>query len=297
MTWSLRSAIKSSILNLYSDDGAIDSDSTGAMWTYAMVALVFIAYIQALGERYYFFYPKFSNVGMQINSDARKLLKKVVTSNVAVVVGIAIRDAIVISIRSMNENSTEVIFLWVTVLLLMILSIVLQFLWHKYLFIFEERTKGTLFAVMNAFDMSDEVENEVEEEIVESMCFVFLKSVVALINNSMVVLFGYTVSSAVSATLVIIYGGVYSEDTMSDVSADVIYGVWSAWLIVVAISVLILTYFARFIDELRKKRSDFWNSLESMDNTNVNLQLKIDSDENGNEEKEIELQTSYFFLF
>ena len=87
LAWALRDAFKLSILGLYGDDGT--DDSVAALWVFAIISTLIITYINTMDNRYYWLYPKDEFVGLQLNTERRKLLGKVLYTNLQAVVGIA----------------------------------------------------------------------------------------------------------------------------------------------------------------------------------------------------------------
>ena len=87
LAWSLRDAMKATILAVYGGSGT--DDTINALFTFAIITSLFVSYLNTTNNRYYFFYPRDEFVGLQFGTESRKIIAKVISSNLQAVVGIA----------------------------------------------------------------------------------------------------------------------------------------------------------------------------------------------------------------
>merc|ERR1712129_659281 len=65
---------------------------------------------------------------------------------------------------------------------------------------------------------------------------------------------GWLISSAVSALLVKSYEGIYSPDEITEISGDVVWSIWVAFVCALVVSTLIMTYLSRVVKRIRARR-------------------------------------------
>ena len=147
LAWALRDALKATILSLYGGSG---SDNTvNALWTFTIVATLLVAYTNTMNRRYYWLVPKDEFVGLQFDTESRKLIGDVLYSNLQAVVGIAWYDVLLESPETLKEEDLEkhrVWILWVLSIGTMILSSVAGAYWERAKLRFRTKSVGPVEA-------------------------------------------------------------------------------------------------------------------------------------------------------
>ena len=118
--------------------------------------------------------------------------------------------------------------------------------------------KGIVSAIYNAFDHlydNDKVlENDEEEKKKASKSYEFsvlyAKELIELTIAAWGVAAGWTAPSAIKAMLIEIYDGTYDPDTTDDVSGEVLWSVWIAFVIALLVSTAIM----RVLSSIQEKK-------------------------------------------
>ena len=198
-------------------------------------------------------------------------------------------DALVESPERLEEESREdhrIWLLWLLSLSMMLFSGIATGYWESAKLRFETKVKGPVAAMFAAFENwfdpshvleqgkkamlggdedEDDEEAEASEDKVaaereESFMYEYLTQLVDVLLLSLSFSSGWLVSAAVKAMLIKTYSGVYDPDEVTDVSGDVIWSVWLAFVIALLASVLVMTYLSKLVQKLRQQKHELLES-------------------------------------
>merc|ERR1712129_236124 len=88
---------------------------------------------------------------------------------------------------------------------------------------------------------------------------------------------GWLISSAVIALLVKSYEGIYSPDEITEISGDVVWSIWVAFVCALVVSTLIMTYLSRVVKRIRARRHEIfgkWRRELKQVDENIDDELK-----------------------
>ena len=289
LAWALRDAMKMTIMSIYGESGS--SDTVSALWTYTLMATALVTLNNAVNARYYLLYPREEFVAMQLETDERAMIGKVLYSNAQTVVGIAWYDALVESPEQLEEEERDehrVWLLWVMSVSIMLFSGILGAYWERAKLRFNTKEKGPVIALFEAFDDwldpehvldegkrtkrgggdeseseesadsddddDDDSKNKVDPLRGESFVYEYMTQFVDLMVFALGFASGWLVSAAVKATLIKSYEGIYDPDEVEQISDDVIWSVWVSFFIALAVSTLTMTYLSKLVQTVRRRK-------------------------------------------
>eukprot|EP01083_Nonionella_stella_P050497 134321_1 len=318
LAWALQGAIKMSVLVLYGGSGT--DDTLTALWTYCWMVTAIITYSNTINVRYYLLYPREEHIGLQFETQQRKIIGNVLWTNAQTVVGIAWYAALVQTPESMSQKAVEkhrVWLLWVEAICAMFISSIVGGVWSNAKLKFEKKQKGPVQALYDGFEKwydpndemntsltdphKDELENDNEKDKVqrgwrESFVLEYCGQFIDLIVYALGFASGWLIAAAVKAMLVKSYEGVYDPEQVRDISGDVVWSMWLAFFIALAISVLIMTFLTKITTAVRKKKHevfDKWKQELEANDEKIDRELEIlhTKDKDDKEQKEEEEET------
>jgi len=303
--------------NLSETELTTSSDSVTALWTYTIIATILVTFSNTVNERYYILYPRKQYMSLQFETDERKMIGEVLYKNAQTVVGIAWYDAIVESPEQIEVEFREkhrIWLLWVLSLSIMIFSGIATGFWERQKLRFQTKVKGPVAAFFGAFehwfdpsrvlergkksmrdmldgdddddsedDSSEENSNskdEVATEREESFMYEYFTQWVDLMLYALNFASGWLVSAAVKAVLIKTYSGVYDPDEVEEVSDDVIWSVWVAFVIALIVSVVVMTYLSKVVQKLRVWRHELFEGWRQ--------EMEMEKERNAEEKEEVE---------
>jgi len=301
LAWTLRAALKTTVLSIYSnDDGSSNGESVAAIWTYTLVVTLLIANLNTLTGRHYWLYPKDEFVEFQLHTAKRNFIGDVLYSNLQAVVGIAWYDALLETPESFTGIDLEthrVWILYVEAFVLLLASNIGTGYWTHAKLNFKANTVGAAEALFDAFDNwfdsdgvmqdADDKQDKDDEESGsggsgdgdddddnngkmkrmrrrESFWLEFLKSLIDLLLFALSFASGWLVAAAVKATVTKSYEKVYTTDTVVDSGSNVVWTLWLAFFIALVVSAVVMAFLTGVVKTAREAK---YAALEVLEKT------------------------------
>ncbi|ETO26299.1 hypothetical protein RFI_10834 [Reticulomyxa filosa] len=175
------------------------------------------SYLNTFSKRYDFMVPKDKHIALQMDSRARALLGDIWNGQWQYIVGLAWRDSLVSTVLlCVGHGIGSTIVLWIVALVLVTLNVLSEYWWRKWLFLWNKKIKGGVWAAYELFEnwwdphhVLDENQQEKENanKVANSFWTDYIHCLAELILASLQVAGGLAVVNATQKTILNIYGG------------------------------------------------------------------------------------------